>query len=63
MCVDARFNDVDDAFHNELLNLMDEVVLSKNYEELAEVITKTIEIDLEAWLAFQRRRLSWPQSK
>ena len=43
--------------------ITNEVVLSKNYEELAEVIAKTIEIDLEAWLAFQRRRLSWPQSK
>ena len=33
--------------------ITNEVVLSKNYEELAEVIAKTIEIDLEAWLASQ----------
>ena len=68
MCIDAGFHDIDEGFHNELLDLIDEVVLSKSYPELSEVIFKarTIETDLEAWLSSKGGStlgLSWPHIK
>jgi hypothetical protein len=65
MCINAGMHDIDEYFHNELLDLIDETVLAKNYPELEEVITKakTIETDLEAWLASRGSStlgLSWP---
>ncbi len=67
-CVDAGMLDPGEAFHNQLLDLVDETVIAKGYPELAEVISqaRTIETDLEGWLASRGSStigLSWPKIK
>ncbi len=53
VCTQAGMHDPGDQFYNEILGLIDETEIAKSQEELKEVITKakTLEIDMDAWLA------------
>ncbi len=64
-CIDEGMMDLEDAYYNELLSLIDKANLSKNWEELQEVIAraKILEIDVAAWLSGHGRTsisLPWP---
>ena len=65
-CVDEGMIDVESAYHNQVLTLIDETSLSQNWEELMEVVTKakTLEVDVAAWLANRGETtisLPWPR--
>jgi len=67
LCVNGGFHDIGEAIHNQLLDLIDDTVLSSTYPEIEEVIeqAKTIEKDLDVWLAHKGRTtfsLSWPRT-
>jgi hypothetical protein len=64
-CTAAGMLDLEDSFHNEVLDLIDEALLSKSSPELSEVIVKgkTLEVDMDTWLALKGRTtlsLTWP---
>ena len=65
-CVDEGMMDLEDTLHNEVLGLMDELDVLESWPEMEELIirSKTIEHDIEAWLAMHGRTsisLVWPQ--
>jgi hypothetical protein len=65
-CVDEGMVDLEDSYYNQLLDLQDEAHISKNWDELLEVIirAKILEIDVAAWLAQKGRTsisLPWPR--
>lgn len=65
-CVDEGMIDEDSFYYNEILNLIDEATLSKNWNELEEVITKakTLEVDVDAWLSGHGQTtlsMQWPK--
>ena len=66
-CVDEGMVDLENAYYNELLSLVDEASLSGTWDELEEVITKakTLEIDVAVWLASHGQTsisLPWPRA-
>jgi len=65
-CVSEGMLDYQDAYYNELSDLIDETDLCKSWDELIEVITKgkTLEIDVAAWLSGHGQNsisLPWPK--
>jgi hypothetical protein len=65
-CVDEGMVDLEDAYYNELLALIDEASLSNGWDELMEVVSKAkvLEIDVAAWLAGHGQTsisLPWPK--
>lgn len=65
-CMDEGMIDLEDAYYNELLALIDEATLSETWDELMEVIAKakTLEIDVAVWLSNHGRTsisLPWPK--
>ncbi|HSX10590.1 MAG TPA: hypothetical protein VLF94_02600 [Chlamydiales bacterium] len=65
-CIDEGMIDLEDAYYNEILSLIDEATISKGWDELMEVVTKakTLEIDVASWLASHGRTsisLPWPR--
>ncbi len=65
-CVDDGMVDLEDTYYNELLVLIDEASMSKNWEELMEVISKakTLEVDVAVWLSNHGQTsisLPWPK--
>jgi hypothetical protein len=65
-CVEEGKIDLEDAYYNELLTLIDEAELSETWDELMEVVSKAkvLEIDVAAWLAGHGRTsvsLPWPK--
>lgn len=65
-CIDAGMIDTDDAYYNEVLGLLDEASLSKNWAELMEVVAKAkiLEVDVDAWLSIHGQTsisLPWPR--
>lgn len=65
-CIEMGMSDPESGFHNKILDLIEEVSLSETYGDLEEVIAegKSVEKDLESWLATQGRStlsLSWPR--
>ncbi len=65
-CVEEGMLDVEDTYYNELLSLIDEASLSKNWAELMEVVSqaKILEVDVAAWLAGHGQTslsLPWPR--
>jgi hypothetical protein len=65
-CRDEGMIDLEDAYYNELLALIDEATLAETWDELMEVVTKakTLEIDVAAWLSSHGRTsisLPWPK--
>lgn len=65
-CVDEGMVDSEDTYYNQLLVLIDEASLSKNWAELMEVVSqaKVLEIDVAAWLAGHGQTsisLPWPR--
>lgn len=66
-CIDEGMMDLEDAYYNQVLFLIDEASLSKNWDELMEVVTKakTLEIDVAAWLSGRGENsisLPWPRA-
>lgn len=66
-CIDEGMIDLEDIYYNQVLSLIDEASLSKNWDELMEVITraKTLEIDVAAWLSGHGENtlsLPWPRA-
>lgn len=65
-CVDEGMVDLEDTYYNELSVLIDEASMSKNWEELMEVIAKakTLEVDVAVWLSNHGQTsisLPWPK--
>lgn len=65
-CVDEGMIDTDDAYYNEILDLLDDATIVRSWEELMEIITKakTLEIDVAGWLSLHGRTslsLPWPK--
>ncbi len=65
-CIDEGMIDEDDAYYNEILDLIDDAHIVDTWDELAEIITKskTLEVDIAAWLSFHGRTsvaLPWPK--
>jgi hypothetical protein len=66
-CIDQGMMDLEDAYYNQVLFLIDEASLSKSWDELMEVVTKakTLEIDVAAWLSGHGETslsLPWPRA-
>lgn len=66
-CVDEGMIDLEDTYYNELISLIDEASLSKNWPELMEVVAKAkiLEIDVAAWLSGHGQTsisLPWPRA-
>lgn len=66
-CIDEGMMDLEDAYYNQVLFLIDEASLSKNWDELMEVVAKgkTLEIDVAAWLSGHGENslsLPWPRA-
>ena len=66
-CVDEGMIDLEDAYYNALISLIDEASLSKTWEELMEVISqaKILEVDVAAWMAGHGQTsisLPWPKA-
>lgn len=64
-CVEEGMLDTGDFFYNELLLLIDQTFLSREWEELEEVITraKILEVDVAVFLANRGQTslsLPWP---
>ena len=65
-CVDEGMIDMEDTLYNEVLGLIDEADIVKNWGEMEELIarSKTLEQDIAAWLAMHGRTslsLPWPR--
>ncbi len=65
-CVDEGMIDLQSEYHNRLEDLLDGADIAKTWDDLIEVITiaKTLEEDVDTWLAFQGRttiELIWPK--
>lgn len=65
-CVEEGMIDLEDSYYNELLDLQDEAHISRNWDELIEVISKAkiLEVDVAAWLSQHGRTsisLPWPR--
>ena len=65
-CVAEGMIDLGDEYYNQILALIDEASLSKNWAELMEVVTKAkvLEVDVAVWLAGQGQTsisLPWPR--
>ena len=65
-CVDDGMVDRENTYYNELLALIDEASMSKNWEELTEVISKakSLEVDVAVWLSNHGQTslsLPWPK--
>lgn len=65
-CIDGGMHDIDATVHNQILDLIDDTQIATRAAEIEEVIAqaKTIEVDLEAWLAQKGRTtlsLAWPR--
>ena len=66
-CIDEGMMDLGDDYYNQVLFLIDEASLSKNWDELMEVVAKgkTLEIDVAAWLSGHGENslsLPWPRA-
>lgn len=66
-CVDQGMIDLEDTYYNQILALIDEASLSKNWAELMEVISKAkvFEIDVAVWLSSHGQTsisLPWPRA-
>jgi hypothetical protein len=64
-CIDEGMIDLEDAYYNQILDLLDEAGLSKTWDELLEVISKAkiLEVDVAVWLSGHGRTsisLPWP---
>jgi hypothetical protein len=64
-CIEDGLIDTDSFYYNELIDLIDEAEISKDWNELYEVIVKgkALEVDVSEWLARQGRSnmsLPWP---
>jgi len=64
-CVDEGMVDMDDAYYNELLSLVEDIHVVKTSVELSEAVTraKGLEADIAAFLARKGRTtvsLDWP---
>lgn len=65
-CVDEGMIDTNDEYYNEVLGLIEESWIVKNWDELAEVVSKakTLEIDIAGWLSIHGRTsisMEWPK--
>lgn len=65
-CIDEGMIDLEDAYYNQVIFLIDEASLSNNWAELMEVVSKakTLEIDVAAWLSGHGQTslsLPWPR--
>jgi len=65
-CVDDGLVDLEDAYYNQILILIDEASISESWNELMEVVSraKVLEIDVAAWLANHGQTsisLPWPR--
>ncbi len=65
-CVDEGLIDLEDAYYNQLLILIDEASLSESWEELMEVISqaKILEVDVAVWMSNHGQTsisLPWPR--
>lgn len=65
-CINEGMVDTEDTYYNELLALIDEASLSKNWAELMEVVSKAkiLEVDVAVWLAGHGQTsisLPWPR--
>ncbi len=66
-CVDEGLLDLEDAYYNQLLILIDEASLSDTWEELEEVISqaKILEVDVAVWMSNHGQTsisLPWPRA-
>lgn len=64
-CVEEGMIDLEDAYYNEVLGLLEDASIVDSWDELLEIITlaKTLEIDVAAWLSRHGRTslsLPWP---
>lgn len=52
-CVDQGMIDAGEYYYNELVDLISDAEIVKNWDELQEIITKakTIEVDIDVWLS------------
>jgi len=65
-CVQEGMIDTDNAYYNQILDLIDETTVLKSWDELEEVIAKakTLEADVAGWLSYHGRTsvsLPWPK--
>ncbi|MGB7978934.1 MAG: hypothetical protein WCF19_07240 [Chlamydiales bacterium] len=65
-CVDEGMIDLEDAYYNQVLVLIDDASIAKNWDELMEIVSqaKILEIDIAAWLAGHGQTsisLPWPK--
>lgn len=65
-CLDSGMHDVEEAMHNQILDLIEDTKIAKSKPQLEEVIVqaRTIERDLDAWLSQKGRTtlsLDWPR--
>jgi len=65
-CVDEGMIDREDVLYNELLGLIDDVSVGKNWDEMEELIAKAkiLEQDIAAWLSLHGKTsvsLPWPK--
>jgi hypothetical protein len=64
-CVNQGMIDEGEYYYNELVDLISDGEIVKNWDELAEIITraKTIEVDIDAWLSLRGNTtisMIWP---
>jgi len=65
-CVDEGLIDLEDAYYNQLLMLIDEASLSETWDELMEVVSqaKILEVDVAVWMSNHGQTsisLPWPR--
>jgi hypothetical protein len=65
-CVDEGMIDLEDAYYNQILILIDEASLSETWDELMEVVSqsKVLEVDVAVWMASHGQTsisLPWPR--
>lgn len=65
-CVDEGMIDLNDAYYNELIGLIDEATLCEDWNALSEVISKAkvLEVDVAVWLSQHGQTsisLPWPK--
>ena len=65
-CVEEKLVDLEDAYYDEVVDLIDRAQRSGTWEELMAVVTrgKTLETDVAAWLSMHGRTsmsLPWPK--
>ena len=65
-CIDEGLIDLEDAYYNQVLDLLEDARLVSTWDELMEIVVrgKTLELDVASWLSRHGRSgisLPWPQ--